>query len=108
MEMILRDIDLKNEQIEKKEMEDEKRRQDDIARMSFLAIARAKLEIKHFEERQAMRKVLSDRATKELKLRSSREVEIFIKEQKAQESKENARKEMKARLREEREEAIDK
>ncbi len=106
MEMLFKDIEIKNEQMQEKEMRDEKKRQDDIARMAFLATARANLEIKHFEERQATRKILSDRAAEDLKARSSREVEIFIREQKAQESKEKAKKEEEIRLKKEMEKEI--
>lgn len=106
MEMLFSDIKRKNQAMERKEMEDEKKRQDDIARMSFIASARAQLELKHFEERQTIRKLLSDRAAEELKLRSNREVEIFIKEQRAQESKERAKKEEETRLRQQREKEI--
>jgi len=106
MEMLFMDIENKNKANEEKEKEDEKKRKKDIERMEFVAFARSQLELKHFEERQKTRKILSDRAAEELKIRSNREVEIFIREQKEQESKERARKEEEARRKEQREREI--
>lgn len=91
------DMKIKQEEQNRSELADEQRRQRDIAHFGFLAKARSDLEVKHFEERQAARKLLSDRASKELEVRAAREVEMFIRDQKAQEGKDRARKEEKAR-----------
>lgn len=106
MEEILSHIDSKNEEAQKNEMEDEKKRQSDIARMRNLAISRTNLGLKHFEERQAAGNLLSDRAAEEMKLNTSRRVETLIKEQKEQELKEITRKEEEERLKKVREKEI--
>lgn len=70
------------------------------------AEARSDLEVKHFKERQGDRKLLSDRASKELVMRVARDVEIFIRDQKAVEDKECVRKEEEARQHLELEKAV--
>lgn len=97
MKKLALDVKKKEEEQNSLERADEEKRQRDIERSSFIAKGRKDLEVKHFEERQAARNLLSDQASKELEIRASKEVEIFIRDQKAQESKERARKEEEAR-----------
>lgn len=106
MEKLAMDVKIKKNQERMNEMDDEERRQRDIERSSFVAKARSDLEVKHFQERQADRKLLSHRASKELEMRASREVEIFIRDQKAIEDKEYARKEEETRRQLELEKAV--
>jgi hypothetical protein len=103
LEQIDIDHQQKEEARQRSELKDLKKREADIARMEFVANARLELEKKHFNERQNMRKILSDTASKALEARAAREVEIFIRDQKAQEAKEEARKEEEVRLKKERE-----
>ena len=97
MEKIALDIKTKQETCRVAELADEQKRQKDIDRTTFIALARADLEVKHFEERQAARKLLSDKASKELESRAAREVELFIRDQKAQEQKAIRRQEEETR-----------
>ena len=102
MKKLVIDQQIKEEARQRSELEDLKKREADIARMEFVAKSRLQLEKKHFNERQNMRKILSDTASKALEARAAREVEIFIRDQKAQEAKEEARKEEEERLKKER------
>lgn len=97
MKRLALDANKKEEERIKLELAEEEKRIKDISRSSFVAKARADLEVKHFEQRQAARKLLSDKASKELQSRSAKEVEIFIRDQKAIENKGRARKEEEAR-----------
>ena len=106
VEKLAEDMQTKQDQERQREMADKERRQRDIDRSSFVAKARSDLEAKHFQERQAARMLLSERASQELKNRSTKEVEIFIRDQKAIEDKELARKEEETRKQLELEKAV--
>ncbi len=87
-------------------LEDEQKRDAEVARITYIARTRADLELKHFEERQAARKLLADRASVDLQQRAAREVELFIRDQKAIDAKDRARKVEEARKAKEREEVV--
>jgi hypothetical protein len=94
-EMILlqkREADLRREQEETRRCEEE------LERRIKMSGARSRLEEDHFRQKQATRKLLSDRASQDLKQRAEREYEIFerdrqLKQQKVMEQIEAARKE---------------
>ncbi len=93
-EMMLRQ---KREEQLKKEQEETKRCEEELERRIKMSVARAQLEEEHFQQKQARRKVLSDRASHELKQRAEREFEIFerdqqLKQRKEMEQAEEARK----------------
>lgn len=77
-EMILRQ---KREELLKQEQEETKRCEGELERRIKMSVARARLEKEHFHQKQAMRKVLSDRASNDLKQRAEREFEIFERDQ---------------------------
>lgn len=108
MEKLTMDVKIKKDQERANEMEDVERRKRDIERSSFIAKTRSELEMKHFQEKQAVRKLLTERASKELEIRASREVEIFIRDQKVIEDRECARKEEETRQQLELEKAVHK
>lgn len=87
------DLKHKRELERRAEEEEEKKRQREIERSAFIAKARADLELKHFKQKQEARKLLSDRASEELKIREKREVEIFIRDQKALQDKDREKRE---------------
>lgn len=106
MEKLAEDTHTKQDQDRLREMEDQDRRQRDIDRSSFVAKARCDLDAKNFQDRQAARMFLSERASQELKNRAAKEVDIFIRDQKAIEDKERARKEEETRKHLELEKAV--
>jgi hypothetical protein len=108
MEKLTMDVKIKKDQERANEMEDVEKRKRDIERSSFIAKTRSELEMKHFQEKQAVRKLLTERASKELEIRASREVEIFIRDQKVIEDRECARKEEETRQHLELEKAVHK
>lgn len=65
----------------KQDQEETKRCEGELARRIKMSVARAQLEEEHFQQKQAMRKVLSDRASHDLKQRAEREFEIFERDQ---------------------------
>ncbi|KAL7537740.1 hypothetical protein ACHAXR_008025 [Thalassiosira sp. AJA248-18] len=89
-------LEKRQEESRRKELEEARKCEEEVARRRNLSAARAELEIKHFEEKQAMRKLLSDKASVELKQRAMRECEIFerdvrLRQQKEKEKAEAAR-----------------
>ncbi|KAL7491588.1 hypothetical protein ACHAWT_000895 [Skeletonema menzelii] len=89
-EMILRQ---RKEDRIKQEQEDTKRCERELERRIKMSVARARLEEEHFQEKQAMRKVLSDRASHDLKQRAEREFEIFERDQQLKHQKDMKRAE---------------
>jgi len=73
------EVRLKQQQEEsrRKELELTRKCEEEVAQRNRTNAARAELEIKHFEENQSRRKMLSDGAADELKRRIMRECEIF-------------------------------
>mmetsp|Transcript_23188 Transcript_23188/g.36262 ORF Transcript_23188/g.36262 Transcript_23188/m.36262 type:complete len:455 (+) Transcript_23188:98-1462(+) len=65
----------------KEDQEETKRCEGELTRRIKMSVARAQLEEEHFQQKQAMRKVLSDRASHDLKQRAEREFEIFERDQ---------------------------
>lgn len=90
MEQIAIDTEIKKNLDLEREANEQRKRDKDTARMKLIAKTRVDLERQHFEEKQAARKILSDKASQDLQLRAEKEIEIFIRDQKAQESKEQA------------------
>lgn len=89
-EMILQQ---RREERLKQEQEETKRCERELDRRIKMSVARARLEEEHFKEKQVMRKVLSDRASHELKQRAEREFEIFERDQQLKHQKEIKRAE---------------
>lgn len=79
------------------EKEDAKVRAKQREAMVDLANKRSELEKKHFEERQRVKRMLSDTASKVLEERATRELEIFLKGQREHQAKEDERQEEEAR-----------
>jgi len=99
---------MRQEEAQRREMERSRKCEEELAQRNRISKARANLEIKHFEEKQAMKKLLSDRASEELKQRSMRECEIFERDVKNKQERERQKEEA-ARKKHERERAdIDK
>ena len=71
----------KREQQLKQEQEESQRCAKELERRISMSVARAQLEEEHFRQKQATRKVLSDRASHDLKERAEREFEIFERDQ---------------------------
>lgn len=76
-----------------KEREKTKKCEDEVARRTRIDEARIALEKRHFEEKQKMRKLLLDEASKELKLRAMKEFEIFERDQQKRQQKEKEQNE---------------
>jgi hypothetical protein len=64
------------------EKEDSQRRGKELERQYLISNKRMELEKKHFDERQATRKLLSDRVCQDLQVRAQRELQFFIDGQK--------------------------
>jgi|EP00970_Alexandrium_tamarense_P012308 trichohyalin len=94
-EMKTNDILLKirQEQLTQKEQALTQKCEEEIARRNKLNAARIALEKRHSEEKQAKRKILSDRACEDLKQRAMREFEIFERDQQMRYQKERERAE---------------
>mmetsp|Transcript_13606 Transcript_13606/g.28898 ORF Transcript_13606/g.28898 Transcript_13606/m.28898 type:complete len:450 (-) Transcript_13606:66-1415(-) len=71
-----------------KDREETKKCEDEVTRRTRIDEARIALEKRHFEEKQKMRKLLSDEASKELKQRAMKEFEIFERDQQKRQQKE--------------------
>ena len=86
----------RREQLQKKEEELTKKCQDELRYRNSINSARLALEHEHFEEKQAMRKVLSDSASQDLRQRAEREFAIFERDQRMRylKDQEKARKEL--------------
>lgn len=85
----------------RKELEETRKCEAEVARRNKINAARIALEKKHFDEKQSMRNLLSDKASEELKQRAMREFEIFERDrqmryQKELEKAEAARKKQEA------------
>ena len=78
------------------EEEDARYRAKQRENMINLANKRSQLEKKHFEERQRVKRMLSDTASKVLEERAARELETFLKGQREHQAKEEKRQEEKA------------
>ena len=78
----------RQEQLQKKEQELTKKCEEEVCRQNSINSARIALEQKHFEEKQAMRKILSDRASDDLRQRAEREFAIFERDQRMRHQKE--------------------
>jgi len=89
-----------------KEEEETMKRENQIKHMTLLTNARAELEVKHFEQRQAAQTILSDKVAEEFSVRAANERELFVKQQKKQESIVRARQDQEARERKEMETKI--
>lgn len=96
-EMILQ---RKREEQLKREQEETKRCEEQLERRIKMSVARARLEQEHFQQKQAMRKCLSDRASHDLKQRAEREFEIFERDQQLKHQKEMERAEAKRKKQE--------
>ena len=83
----------RREQLQKKEQELTDKCEAEVRRQNRINAARLALEEKHFEEKQAMRKILSDRASEDLRQRAMREFEIFERDQKMRYQKETEKAE---------------
>lgn len=83
----------RKEQLQKKERELTKKCEDEVRRQNSINAARLALEQKHFEEKQAVRKILSDRASEDLRQRAEREFAIFERDRKMRQQKELAKAE---------------
>ena len=103
IEMEKMQLCLKTSQKEKvtEEEEEAKKRNEQLVQLGNIANARASLEKRHFGQRQAARKLLSDRAATELNQRSVKELELFVKHQKAQDKRERTKNEAESRARKE-------
>lgn len=64
------------------EREDSQRREKELENQYLISNKRMELEKKHFEERQATRKLLSDKVSQDLHVRAQRELQFFIDGQK--------------------------
>jgi len=82
-EMLQNEVILRQKREEQftQEQEETKRCEEELERRIKMSVARARLEEEHFQQKQARRKVLSDRASHELKQRAEREFEIFERDQ---------------------------
>ena len=78
----------RREQLQRKEQELSQKCDEEVRRQNRINSARIALEHKHFEEKQAMRKILSDRASDDLRQRAEREFAIFERDQKIRHQKE--------------------
>jgi len=70
------------------EREDSQRREKELESQYLISNKRMELEKKHFDERQATRKLLSDRVSQDLQVRAQRELQFFIDGQKVKAIKE--------------------
>lgn len=78
----------RREQLQKKEQELTNKCEEEVRRQNSINAARIALEQQHFEEKQAMRKILSDRASEDLRQRAEREFAIFERDQRMRYQKE--------------------
>lgn len=78
----------RREQLLKERQELSKKCEEEVRRQNRINAARIALEQKHFEEKQAARKILSGKAAEELRQRAMREFEIFERDQKIRYQKE--------------------
>jgi hypothetical protein len=78
----------RREQLQKEEQELTKKCEEEVRRQNRINAARSELEQKHFEEKQAARKILSGSASEDLRQRAMREFEIFERDQKMRYQKE--------------------
>ncbi len=76
-----------------KERAETKKCEDEAARRTRIDEARNALEKRHFEDKQKMRKLLSDEASKELKKKAMKEFEVFERDQKMRQQKEKEQNE---------------
>ncbi|KAL7509135.1 hypothetical protein ACHAXN_006200 [Cyclotella atomus] len=97
----------RKEQLQKKEQELTKKCEEEVRRQNSINAARLALEQKHFEEKQAVRKILSDRASEDLRQRAEREFAIFERDRKMRRQKELERAEAERRKEEQDKVAID-
>eukprot|EP00804_Cyclotella_cryptica_P008901 CCRYP_013104-RA/>CCRYP_013104-RA protein AED:0.33 eAED:0.33 QI:0/0/0/1/0/0/2/0/946 len=75
-------LKMRREQLQKEEQELAKKCEEEVRRQNRINEARIALEQQHFEEKQSMRKILSDRASEDLRQRAMKEFEIFERDQK--------------------------
>lgn len=107
MEKVQNELIASRDEAHQREKQEVKKREDALLQMNNFAKARAALEKKQFDRRQETRKLLSDRASKELELRSIRELELFAKEQRQQDERAKARNELEIRSKKELDELVD-
>lgn len=92
----------------RQEEADSREREAQLETMVRFVNARSEVEKEHFDEKQKVRRHLQDRACSDLKERAAREVELFLKHQRAHAAKEEARQQEEARTKKELQETIQK
>mmetsp|Transcript_6713 Transcript_6713/g.9881 ORF Transcript_6713/g.9881 Transcript_6713/m.9881 type:complete len:249 (+) Transcript_6713:36-782(+) len=90
----------------KREHAEAKKRETQLAQISYITKARADLEKKHAKERQQRKEMLSNGSAAELERRSARELELFIKDKRIQDQKEQLKSDRELRKKQELEKVV--